>query len=117
MFVNIDCPQGELRAEVLNENNSVVAPFSAENCIQISSDSTLKQVSWKGSGDLSALAGTRVRFRFYLKNGNLYSFWVSPDDSGATSYGYNAAGGPGYTGGVDNVGNKAYDKASQYRIL
>ncbi len=115
LFVNIDCPQGELRAEVLNENNSVIAPFSAENCIPISSDSTLKQVSWKGSGDLSALAGTRVRFRFYLKNGDLYSFWVSPDDSGA-SYGYVGAGGPGYTGWVDNVGNKAYDKASEYRI-
>ena len=116
LFVNIDCPKGELKVEILNENNSVISPFSAENCIPVSSDSTINQVSWKGAGDFSALAGTRVRFRFYLKNGNLYSFWVSPDDSGA-SYGYIGAGGPGYRGWVDNMGNKAYDKASEYRIL
>jgi hypothetical protein len=38
-------------------------------------------------------------------NGRLYSFWVSPDASGA-SYGYVAAGGPGFTGPTDTVGEK-----------
>ena len=44
-----------------------------------------------------------VRFRFHLEDGNLYSFWVSPDNSGA-SRGYVAAGGPGFTGPTDTVG-------------
>ena len=35
---------------------------------------------------------------------SLYSFWVSPDKSGA-SYGYVGGGGPGFTGAIDTVGN------------
>jgi len=50
------------------------------------------------------LAGHVVRFRFCLTNGRLYSFWVSPNESGA-SCGYVAAGGPGFTGPTDTVGN------------
>ena len=46
-------------------------------------------MAWK-----TALAGTPVRFRFHLRAGSIYSFWVSPDQSGA-SYGYVAAGGRG----------------------
>jgi hypothetical protein len=38
-----------------------------------------------------------VKFRFHLKRGSLYAFWVSPDKSGA-SHGYVAAGGPGLVG-------------------
>lgn len=44
-----------------------------------------------------------VRFRFHLTNGDLYAFWVSPDASGA-SYGFMAAGGPGFLQGIDDVG-------------
>jgi hypothetical protein len=47
-----------------------------------------------------------VRFRFHLSNGSLYSFWVSPDDSGA-SHGYIGAGGPGFTGPTDTAGKSA----------
>jgi hypothetical protein len=47
-----------------------------------------------------------VRFRFYLTEGDLYAFWVSPDESGA-SHGYVAAGGPGLTGPTDTVGSTA----------
>ena len=66
-------------------------------------DSTLRQMVWQGADDLSALAGKPVRFRFHLKNGALYAFWVSPDQSGA-SHGYVAAGGPGFNGPTDTVG-------------
>ena len=48
-------------------------------------------------------AGKPVRLRFFLKNAQLYSFWISPDDTGA-SHGYVAAGGPGFTGITDTVG-------------
>jgi hypothetical protein len=43
--------------------------------------------------------------RFYLRNGALYAFWVSPEESGA-SHGYVAAGGPDFTGPRDTVGGK-----------
>mgnify|MGYP006908271454 CR=1 FL=1 len=60
-------------------------------------------MTWKGVTDLSALAGKTVRVRFHLQNGSLYSFWVSPETTGA-SHGYVAAGGPGFTGHRDTVG-------------
>jgi len=103
LFVNVDCPEGELKVAVLDEDGDVIGPFSLENCEPISSDKTLLQVNWQGDEDLAALAGKPVRFRFHLRNGSLYSFWVSPDESGA-SYGYIGAGGPGFTGPTDTVG-------------
>jgi hypothetical protein len=59
-------------------------------------------VTCKGA-DLAKLAGQAVRYRFHLRNGELYAFWVSPEASGA-SHGYVAAGGPGLTGMTDTVG-------------
>ena len=70
---------------------AVIAPFSPDNCVPISADKTLQA----------------VKFRFHLRNGRLYAFWVSPDASGA-SHGYVAAGGPGFTGPADTVGAAAY---------
>jgi hypothetical protein len=107
LFVNTDCSDGELRVEILNEDNTVIDPFSADNCNPVSSDNTIQQVNWKNSKDISLLIGKIIRFRFYLKNGHLFSFWVSPDESGA-SYGYVAAGGPGLTSSKDEIGNKSY---------
>jgi len=103
LFVNTDCPSGELKVEVLNEASEVISPFTLANCDAISSDTTCKQVTWDPNDDLSALQGQSTRFRFTLTDGSLYAFWVSPDASGA-SYGYVAGGGPGFTGPTDTVG-------------
>jgi hypothetical protein len=103
LFANLDAPQGELKAEVLDESGDIIAPFSADNCVAVSGDKTKLQISWKGADDLSALAGKKVKFRFLLKQGDLYSFWVSPDANGA-SHGYVAAGGPAFPGTMDTVG-------------
>jgi hypothetical protein len=103
LFVNVDAPNGELRTEALDEKGNAVPPFTRDNCEPVRADRTLVRVKWNGAADLSALSGKPVKFRFHLKNGRLYSFWVSPDPSGA-SHGYVAAGGPGFTGGTDTVG-------------
>ncbi len=107
LFVNADTKSGKLLAEVLDEKGEVVAPFSRANCQPVCSDKTLQAVSWQGAFDLTMLVGKPVRLRFYLTNGDLYSFWVSPDTSGA-SRGYVAAGGPGFTGPKDTVGSAAF---------
>ena len=107
LFVNTDCDQGELRVEVLDKNGKVAEPFTKENCMPVMVDKTLQRVEWKGPEDLSAVAGEPVRFCFHLRLGKLYSFWVSPDESGA-SHGYVGAGGPGYTSFVDTVGEEAH---------
>ncbi|MHC5139120.1 MAG: hypothetical protein ACYSOF_04425 [Planctomycetota bacterium] len=105
LFVNVDCPEGELKVEILDENGEAFKNFTLEKCTPISVDKTLVQVDWKNE-DLKHLAGKPVRFRFHLENGSLYSFWVSPDKSGASG-GYVGAGGPGFTGPTDTVGEGA----------
>ena len=113
LFVNVDAAAGELRVEVLNKDGDVIEPFSRDACEAIRANKTLQPVVWRGTDDferdLSAVAGQEVRLRFHLKKGRLFSFWVSPDSSGA-SHGYVAAGGPGFTGPTDNVGSAAYPK-------
>ena len=99
LFVNVDAAQGELRVEVLDRRGDVIEPFSLANCRGVGDDSTCKGVAWNG-GDLAALAGREVRFRFHLRQGKLYAFWVSPSDRGV-SRGFVAAGGPGFSGPVD----------------
>jgi hypothetical protein len=103
LFVNVDAPQGELRAEVLDRQDRVIEPFTRENCVSVAADKTLQMVSWKGAEDLSGVSGRPVKFRFHLSRGRLYAFWVSPEKSGA-SHGYVAAGGPGFTGPTDTSG-------------
>lgn len=99
MFVNIDNTQGALRVEVLDEAGKPHPGFAVTDCEPVRVDSTKVNVKWKR--DLETLAGKQVRFRFHLKSGKLYSFWVSQDERGA-SLGYVAAGGPEFHSNRDN---------------
>jgi hypothetical protein len=109
LFVNADAAGGILQVELLDDTGEPIAPFTRDNCIAISADSTRARVEWSGSPDLSALAGRAVRARFFLTRGKLYSFWVSPETHGA-SHGYVAAGGPEFSGPVDDAGANDADR-------
>jgi len=111
LFVNVAAAEGELRAEVLDEKGQSVPSFAREKCEPIRADKTLVRIRWSGVEDLASLAGKPVRFRFYLRNARLYSFWVSPDPAGS-SRGYVAAGGPGFTGPTDTAPDSEGVKAS-----
>jgi hypothetical protein len=111
LYVNVDCPQGELLVEVLDKGGSVISPFTVANCEPVKADKTLQAVTWKGAADLSAVSKKQVRFRFHLKKGSLYAFWVSADESGASN-GYVAGGGPGFTTNRDTAGRAAYAAAA-----
>jgi hypothetical protein len=105
LFVNVDAPAGRLQAEVLDESGRNLEPFVRDNCVPVSTDSTLQRIHWRGADTLAAAAGRPIRLRFYLTAGRLYAFWVSADVSGA-SRGYVAAGGPGFIGSRDTVGRQ-----------
>jgi hypothetical protein len=105
LFVNVAAKRGELRAEVLDKDSKIIPGLNRDNCVAVREDSTRVAVTWKGA-DLARLRGQAVRFRFYLSNGELYAFWVSPDQTGA-SHGFVAAGGPGLTGLKDTIGARA----------
>ncbi len=101
LFVNLAAPAGELRVEALDEQGRAVAPYTAAACRPLSGDGTCLPVVWQDAPDLTPLAGRPVRFRFHLSQGELYAFWVSPDDSGRSN-GFVAAGGPGFSGERDD---------------
>lgn len=102
-FVNVAAAAGELRTEVLDAEGNAIAPFSLNNSMPVSGDSTRQRLEWSGTPDLRSLINKPVRFRFHLKNSELYAFWVSPSPSGA-SQGFVAAGGPGFKGPKDEYG-------------
>jgi hypothetical protein len=112
LFVNVDNPRGQLQVDVVGPDDQPIPPFTKERCRIVRADSTIEAVTWEGADDLSMLAGKPVRFRFHLKHGRLYAFWISPDASGA-SQGYVAAGGPGFTANRDTVGRAAYVAAER----
>jgi hypothetical protein len=99
LFVNADCRGGELRAEILDANGRPIAPFTRERSEPLRGDSTRHAMRW-GAETLAAVANRDVRVRFTLSRGRLYSFWVSPWESGESG-GYPAAGGPEFAGALD----------------
>ena len=97
LFVNAECRFGSLAAEILGVDGKPLPGFSAADCAPFRhADSTKAELRFAG-GDLAALAGRPVCFRFLLHCATLYSFWVSPSAQGE-SRGYVAAGGPAYPG-------------------
>jgi hypothetical protein len=64
----------EVRVEVLTPNYDWVAGFSFDDADPIGTTGLDHVVSWKGSSDLSAMAGRPIKLRFYFKNAKLYSF-------------------------------------------
>ncbi len=105
LFVNLDAPHGLLKVEILDAAGVCILPFSIQNCVPLSGDSTLMQVRWNKNDDLSALRNQPIKLRFELTAGQLYSFWVSCEKSGCSG-GYVAGGGPGFVGQTDTVGNQ-----------
>ncbi len=74
--VNVNDPGGELRVEVCDENGKVLPGYEKENGIPVSADSTDTPVRWREYATLSDLSGRRVRLRFSLRRGDLYSFYI-----------------------------------------
>ncbi|MBT6148075.1 MAG: glycosyl hydrolase family 32 [Gemmatimonadetes bacterium] len=93
IFVNADCSDGEMRVEVLDEAGKVLDGFGAEACYPIRTDTCKYRVAWRETADLADLCGQPVRFRFQIRNGSLYSFWVSAKETGESG-GFLAAGSP-----------------------
>lgn len=89
LFVNADV-KGKLRVEVLNASGNVLKGFGKGEMRQWKKvDSTKLMLA-----DLEPLQGQNIRLRFYMEQGDLYAFWISPWATGE-SRGYTAGGGRG----------------------
>lgn len=102
-FVNADVRNANslLSVELLDETGKPISGFTKDDCSLMQGLNSTKQlVTWKNNKDLSSLNGKIIRVKFYVKNGDLYSFWISPWETGE-SRGYTAGGGPGLS--VDGI--------------
>lgn len=93
LFVNADVEKS-LKVELLDSAGNVIKGYSKEECISFQGDSTKQIITWENKENVSSLAGKPVRIKFLIDDGHLYSFWVSPWDTGE-SRGYTAGGGSG----------------------
>lgn len=104
LFVNADVAgkHASLAVEVLDENGNTIPGFTRKECIALKkTDATKCRIVWKDNDRIEVLAGKPVRLKFYLTNGDLYAFWISPWETGE-SRGYTAGGGPGlHPSGID----------------
>jgi hypothetical protein len=63
---------GDAREAVLG--GRAIPGFTIEDCDPCMGELKHKVVTWKGNSDISALAGRRAHLRFYLQQGELFSF-------------------------------------------
>lgn len=85
LFVNADI-RGELKVEVLDRNGK-----SLRSNIPVITEINGTKIK---AADIGKYSGKEIRLRFTMRDGDLYSFWVSAWESGE-SRGYTAGGGPG----------------------
>lgn len=75
LFVNVDAPDGELRATILNASGQPMAGFGIEDCVPVTGNWTRAEVTWTGGPDHWPLTAQDVQIRFRLQKGSLYSYW------------------------------------------
>lgn len=64
---------GHVKAELQDAAGQPIPGFTLADADEIVGDEISRTVSWKGSTDVSALAGESVRLRFNMKDADLYS--------------------------------------------
>lgn len=65
---------GSLRFELRDGSNNPLPGFGLQDCDEIYGDEIDRVVKWKGSPDVSSLAGRPVRLHIQLRDADLYSF-------------------------------------------
>ncbi|MEG1538904.1 MAG: hypothetical protein RR061_04740 [Muribaculaceae bacterium] len=92
-YVNANV-KGTLKVEILNVNGTVITGFSKDDCVAFNGDSTKTKITWKNNKNLASLKNQSIKIKFYVEDGDLYSFWISQFENGK-SFGYTAGGGAG----------------------
>lgn len=83
--LNVDAGGGgAVRVELLDDKYRPIAGFSADDADPLCANSVRMPVTWKGSGDVSALSGQPVRLRFIMNDCKLYAFQFLEEPSSAT---------------------------------
>jgi hypothetical protein len=60
--------------EILDQQGKPIPGFTLADCDPVFGDAIERAVTWKGSTDVSALAGQPIKLRFKLKDADLFAF-------------------------------------------
>ena len=100
LFVNFaSSAAGGLRVEIQQPDGQPLPGFSLDAADEQVGNEIEREVSWAGSRDVSALAGTPVRLRFVMKDVDIYALRfgpapVQPFNEGLYTFDTEAAPGP-----------------------
>ncbi len=72
LFVNADVSKGTLRIELLDDKGRIIKGYGKDDCKVITVNNINQKVVWSQKEKIPA--GKPLSFRFYLDNGDLYSF-------------------------------------------
>jgi hypothetical protein len=64
---------GGIRIEIQSAAGKPLPGFALEDCKEIIGDHIERVVAWKGTSDVSKLAGKTVRLRFVMKDADLFA--------------------------------------------
>lgn len=78
--LNLDCSAaGDARVEILNADGDPIEGFTLAQADLLQGNALRRIVTWRGSDDVSRLAGRPVRLRFVMRSAKLYAFqFVAP---------------------------------------
>lgn len=75
LLLNVDgSARGTGRVGLLSGDGNAIAGYGLEDCGELGANSLSREVTWKGAGDLSALAGKPLRLRVELNAMRFFSF-------------------------------------------
>lgn len=70
---------GRMTVEILDDASKPIPGFTAADCDEVYGDEIGRTITWRGSSDVSSLAGKAIRLRFSLEEADLYSFQFVDD--------------------------------------
>jgi hypothetical protein len=76
LFAGSMAGEGEIRIEVEDSEGRPIIGYSAEECGPVKGPISDKLVSWAGKKDLKELNGQLVKFKFILRNAQLFSYSI-----------------------------------------
>lgn len=66
---------GSLKIELLDASGKSIPGYSFSDARPLTGDQLSVPVQWKNGSDVSRLEGKEIRLKFYLKGGDLFSYW------------------------------------------
>jgi hypothetical protein len=80
LVLNVDTSAtGIVQVGLMDQDGQPIDGFQLDQCDLIhTANDVNRPVTWKGKGDLAALAGKPVRLRFAIRNADLYAFQFRP---------------------------------------